>query len=236
MPRASFKILDVLAVSSEPAVKTGVLALPHAHTGCHRPRTDFANAPKAWRRSPHMAAEPQPRSGALAVAATGPAGSAVENPYAATAALSDAPGIETAVGPTRRGRRRRGKSGRPPRPRGADTSAARPRFNRADYRQFVSGRVEPFSPNPDLTLPGTLHHSGNKPAPPSDHIPLARRGAFWTGQEGQRLPLRAFQIRRRQAASRGAWERRQGGLATPTAKRGIAPRIAITACHRRALS
>lgn len=93
MPRTSFKILDVLAISFEPAVKTGVLALPHAHTGCHRPRTDFANAPKAWRRSPHMAAEPQPRSGALAAAAAGPAGAAVENPYAATAALSDAPGI-----------------------------------------------------------------------------------------------------------------------------------------------
>ena len=93
MPQTSFKILDVLAISFEPAVKTGVLALPHAHTGCHRPRTDFANAPKAWRRSPHMAPEPQPRSGALAAAAAGQAGAAVENPYAATAALSDAPGI-----------------------------------------------------------------------------------------------------------------------------------------------
>jgi hypothetical protein len=101
-PRPSFKILDVLAVSSEPAVKTGALALPHAHAGCHRPRTNFANAPKAWRRSPHMAAEPQPRSGALAVAAAGPAGSAVENPYATTAALSDAPGIATAIEATRR--------------------------------------------------------------------------------------------------------------------------------------
>ena len=27
-------------------------------------------------------------------------------------------------------------------------------------------------------LPGTLHHSGNRPAPPSEDIPLARRSAF----------------------------------------------------------
>ena len=32
----------------------------------------------------------------------------------------------------------------------------------------------------DTLLPGTLHHSGLKPAPPSDHIPLARRSAFPT--------------------------------------------------------
>ena len=28
-------------------------------------------------------------------------------------------------------------------------------------------------------LPGTLHHSGNRPAPPSEHTPLERRSAFW---------------------------------------------------------
>jgi hypothetical protein len=145
-PRAtSFTILGVLAVSSEPAVKTGVLALPHAYTGCHRPRTDFANASTAWRRSSHLAAEPQPLSGALAVAAAGPAGSAVETRHAATAALSDPPGIGPANrgcrasqttpphGATRRGRRRRGKSGGPPRPRGADTAAARRPFQRANH-------------------------------------------------------------------------------------------------------
>jgi hypothetical protein len=40
-----------------------------------------------------MALEPQPHPGALAGAAAGPAGRAVETPYAAAAALSDAPGI-----------------------------------------------------------------------------------------------------------------------------------------------
>jgi hypothetical protein len=39
-------------------------------------------------------------------------------------------------------------------------------------------RVEPFEGRPDIFLPGTLHHSGYKPAPPSDHTPLARRSAF----------------------------------------------------------
>ena len=40
-----------------------------------------------------MAVEPQSRSGALAGAAAGPARCAVETPYAAAAALSNAPGI-----------------------------------------------------------------------------------------------------------------------------------------------
>jgi hypothetical protein len=40
-----------------------------------------------------MALEPQPHPGALAGAAAGPAGRAVETPYAAAAALSNAPGI-----------------------------------------------------------------------------------------------------------------------------------------------
>ena len=41
-----------------------------------------------------------------------------------------------------------------------------------------SRAVEPFSFRPDKILPGTLHHSGIRPAPPSDHTPLARRSAF----------------------------------------------------------
>jgi hypothetical protein len=40
-----------------------------------------------------------------------------------------------------------------------------------------------FSFGPDKILPGTLHHSGNRPAPPSDHIPLARRSAFQQGRK-----------------------------------------------------
>ena len=49
--------------------------------------------------------------------------------------------------------------------------------------KLVSGGVEPFSFGPDKILPGTLHHSGNTPAPPSDHIPLARRSAFQQGRK-----------------------------------------------------
>jgi hypothetical protein len=37
---------------------------------------------------------------------------------------------------------------------------------------------EPFEWRPDLSLPGALHNSGNKPAPPSEHTPLGRRSAF----------------------------------------------------------
>ena len=117
----------------------------HAHTGCLHPRTHPADASAAWRPSPQMALEPQPHPGALAGAAAGPAGRAVETPYAAAAALSNAPGIGAANPPAaalramagnrnplrsatssqttpphgamQRGRRRRGKSGGPPRPR-----------------------------------------------------------------------------------------------------------------------
>jgi hypothetical protein len=91
-----------------------------------------------------MALEPQPHPGSLAGAAAGPAGRAVETPYAAAAALSHAPGIGAGNpsggiprgaqhrnplrsatssqttpphGAMQRGRRWRGKSGGPPRPR-----------------------------------------------------------------------------------------------------------------------
>src|SRR6185295_12489060 len=67
--------------------------LRHAHTGCPYPRTHPADAAAARRRSPHSALEPQPHPGALAGAAAGPAGRAVETPYAAAAALSNTPGI-----------------------------------------------------------------------------------------------------------------------------------------------
>ena len=152
-----------------------------------------------------MALEPQPHPGALARTAAGTAGRAVETPYAAAAALSDAPGIGAGNpsggiprgaqhrnplrsatssqttpphGAMQRGRRWRGKSGGPPPPSRADTSAAKPRFSMQIARRIRLGRVEPFSFPPDKTLPGTLHHSGIRPAPPSDHTPLARRSAF----------------------------------------------------------
>jgi hypothetical protein len=108
------------------------------------------------------------------------------------------------VGPCSGGLRRHGKdvAGRPPQPNDpaawgyaarspaagkiwrttppsrTDTSAARARFRGQIAPPIRLGRVEPFSFRPDKTLPGTLHHSGNRPAPPSDHIPLARRSAF----------------------------------------------------------
>src|SRR5690349_6380149 len=69
----------------------------------------------------------------------------------------------------------------PPR---ADTYAATPRFGGQLPGEFVLSDVEPFSFPPDKTLPGTLHHSGNRPAPPSDHTPLARRRAFKRGRRG----------------------------------------------------
>jgi hypothetical protein len=60
-------------------------------------------------------------------------------------------------------------------------------FQRADRPANSSrARVEPFSFRPDKTLPGTLHHSGIRPAPPSDHTPLARRSAFQHGRKPAR--------------------------------------------------
>jgi hypothetical protein len=57
-------------------------------------------------------------------------------------------------------------------------------FQRANCPANSSRRVEPFLFRPDKTLPGTLHHSGNRPAPPSDHTPLARRSAFSGAKRG----------------------------------------------------
>ena len=162
-----------------------------------------------------MAVEPQSHPGALAGAAAGPARRAVETPYAAAAALSHAPGIGAGNRPaaalramaeiaTRCNRRREpndpaawgyaarspmtGKIWRTTPPSRPDTSAARPRFSMQIARQLVSGGVEPFSFRPDKILPGTLHHSGNRPAPPSDHTPLARRSAFQQGAEARPAP------------------------------------------------
>jgi hypothetical protein len=224
--------------------RPGVPALPHAHTGCHRPRTGFADASTAWRRSPQMDAEPQPHCGALAAAAAGSAGFAVETPYATAAAASDAPRIEiidrnnspaleaeTALpfsAPAKRPRRMGqcsevadggGNLQDRPRPRGADTFAARPRFSGQIARQFVSGRVEPFSLSPDKTLPGTLHHSGIKPAPPSDHIPLVRRSVFQRQNAGPE---------RNRDAPAGSGRLRAATSAVPTSGKCICPLCGIS--------
>ena len=76
-----------------------------------------------------------------------------------------------------------GKIWRTTPPSRPDTFAAKARFSRQIARQVGSGGVEPFSFGPDKILPGTLHHSGNRPAPPSDHTPLARRSAFQQGRK-----------------------------------------------------
>ena len=151
-----------------------------------------------------MAPEPQPYPGALAGAAAGPSGRAVETPYAAAAALSNAPGIGAGNrlaalraiagiaprcnrlrasqttpphGAMQRGRRRRGKSGGPPPALPSRYVCRKAPFQHAKYANSSRG-IEPFSYRPDKILPGTLHHSGIRPAPPSDHTPLARRSAF----------------------------------------------------------
>jgi len=60
-------------------------------------------------------------------------------------------------------------------------------FQRANcLGKFVSGALNLFLAVQDKILPGTLHHSGIRPAPPSDHTPLARRSAFQRHVSGSR--------------------------------------------------
>ena len=185
-------------------------ALRHAHTGCLHPRTDPADASAAWRRSPHMAVEPQSRSGAHAGAAAGPARCAVETPYAAAAALSNAPGIGAGNRPAapcgpRRESHRCNRLREPNDPAAWGDAARSPmtgkiwRTTPALATRYVRRKapfqhancpanwsraaLNLFSFGPDKILPGTLHHSGNRAAPPSDHIPLGRRSAFQQGRK-----------------------------------------------------
>ena len=77
-----------------------------------------------------------------------------------------------------RGRRRRGKSEDQPRPRERYVRRKAP-FQRANLpANSPHAALNLFHSVQTKLLPGTLHHSGNKPAPPSDHTPLARRSAF----------------------------------------------------------
>jgi hypothetical protein len=68
-----------------------------------------------------------------------------------------------------------GKIWRTTPPSRPDTRAANLRFN---VRKCSHARLNLFHSVPDITLPGTLHHSGNRPAPPSEDTPLERRIAF----------------------------------------------------------
>lgn len=85
------------------------------------------------------------------------------------------------MGPCKRGRRRRGIIWR--------TTPPLKRYGRGtglvSRRRPGPKKFEPFGYRPDILLPGTLHHSGNRPAPPSDHIPLVRRSALRTGQTAE---------------------------------------------------
>lgn len=174
-------------------------ARQHAHT-VFLPLRIPADASTAWRLSPHPAHEPQPRPRALAGAAARPRpGRAFANPYSAAAALSDTSGIAP------RGDRRR--AAQRPRRMGLcsevadggeipwDHPALSEQIRAVLSRRFSAQNRSAYSSQPALNLlaaiqtncmPGTLHHSGNKPAPPSDHIPLARRSAFAGGPD--RLP------------------------------------------------
>jgi hypothetical protein len=101
-----------------------------------------------------MAVEPQPRPGALAGAAAGPAGRAVENPCAAAAALSNAPGI----GAGNHGRRLAGHAGSRTAAAIGDATAKRPRRmglcsevaddggNLEDHPALASRYVRPKAP------------------------------------------------------------------------------------------
>ena len=154
-----------------------------------------------------MAVEPQSRSGALAGAAAGPARCAVETPYAAAAALSNAPGIGAGNRPVapcgpRRESHRCNRLREPNDPAAWGNAARSPmtgkiwRTTPALATRYVRRKtpfqhancsaglgLNLFHSAPDKILPGTLHHSGNTPAPPSDHIPLARRSAFQQGRK-----------------------------------------------------
>jgi hypothetical protein len=98
-------------------------------------------------------------------------------------------------GAMQRGRRRRGNLEDHPALANRYVCRKAP-FQRTNCPPNSSGRIEPFLFRPDKTLPGTLHHSGNRPAPPSDHIPLARRSAFqrgWRGNSDARPGLERIQ-------------------------------------------
>jgi hypothetical protein len=117
-------------------------------------------------------------------------------------------------GAMQRGRRWRGKSGGPPRPREQIRQPHGPVSAGEWPRQLRPGHVEPFSFRPDKTLPGTLHHSGNRPAPPSDHIPLARRSAFRRGRRRNsdaRAGLERIQREDSEVPTRGNCQQMENG-------------------------
>jgi len=86
-----FKILGVLAVPSEPAVKLHRLWIGDGHNDRLPPKPHPADASTAWRRSVQMAVEPQPFGGTLADAAAGSARPAVETAHSVAAAISSHP-------------------------------------------------------------------------------------------------------------------------------------------------
>ena len=201
----SLTILSVLAASPEPVVKMATLSTCCMQQLIRRPRpTNPANASAALRRSRRLALAAQSAAGTGKDPRAGQAGRAVPNPPPVATASSNASGVEPAAPagaaaripaarPDDRARSPNdpaawGDAARSPTTGknledhpalATDTSAARRRFS-ARIRALRNSRraVEPFAIRPDLFLPGTLHHSGNRPAPPSEHTPLERRSAF----------------------------------------------------------
>jgi len=51
--------------------------------------------------------------------------------------------------------------------------------------KYLSAALNLFHSVQTYFLPGTLHHSGNRPAPPSEDTPLARRSAFCARKPGR---------------------------------------------------
>ena len=57
-------------------------------------------------------------------------------------------------------------------------------FQRGNRPANFQSALNLFDVRQTKFLPGTLHHSGIRPAPPSEYIPLARRSAFLRTETG----------------------------------------------------
>jgi hypothetical protein len=194
----SLTILSVLAASPEPVVKMATLSLAACNSSSTSPTNQSCEcfsgpapiAPPGSRRSigsrnrqgsPSRSGrtgrpEPTPRRDSLIQRVRSRAGRTCwrrgENSSSQTRRSCAQPKRPRRMGRCGEVADDGEKSGGPPRPRNRYVCRKAP-FQRNSRRA-----VEPFAIRPDLFLPGTLHHSGNRPAPPSEHTPLERRSAF----------------------------------------------------------